>query len=134
MLISAFMKITTPISELSGKWKWTGEFPQQIVRMLGILDSLGGIGIILPSILKIKPGLTPLAAVGVVLLMVSASVFHLSRGEASVIVFNIILMLLASFVAWGRFRKFPILSRLQRKPKIPKRLSPGRIVTQDMSL
>ena len=109
MLMSAFMKIALPIPELSAKWKWTGELPQQVVRMLGIVDLLGGIGIILPAILKIKPGLTPLAAVGVVLLMISATVFHISRGEASVIAFNIILMLLASFIAWGRYKKLPIL-------------------------
>jgi putative oxidoreductase len=111
MLMSAFMKIATPIPELSAKWKWTGELPQQVVRMLGIVDLLGGIGIILPAILKIKPGLTPLAAVGVVLLMISATVFHISRGESSVIAFNIILMLFASFIAWGRYKKLPILPR-----------------------
>jgi putative oxidoreductase len=111
MLMSAFMKIASPIPELSAKWKWTGELPQQVVRMLGIVDLLGGIGIILPAILKIKPGLTPLAAVGVVLLMISATVFHISRGESSVIAFNIILMLLASFIAWGRYKKLPILPR-----------------------
>jgi DoxX-like family len=111
MLMSAFMKIATPISELSVKWKWTGELPETVVRLLGVLDLLGGIGIILPALLKIKPSLTPLAALGVVLLMISASVFHISRGEASVIGFNIILMLLASFIAWGRYKKLPILTR-----------------------
>jgi putative oxidoreductase len=116
MLMSAFMKIATPIPELSAKWKWTGELPQQVVRMLGIVDLLGGIGIILPAILKIKPGLTPLAAVGVVLLMISATVFHISRGESSVIAFNIILMLFASFIAWGRYKKLPILPRQQTIP------------------
>jgi putative oxidoreductase len=111
MVISAFMKIATPISKLSARWKWTGELPETVVRLLGVLDLLGGIGIIVPALLKIKPGLTPLAALGVVLLMTSASVFHISRGEASVIGFNIILMLLASFIAWGRYKKLPILTR-----------------------
>jgi hypothetical protein len=46
MLMSAFMKIATPIPEFSAKWKWTGELPQQVVRMLGIVDLLGGIGVI----------------------------------------------------------------------------------------
>ena len=76
-----------------------------------MLDLLGGIGIILVALLKIKPGLTPVAASGVVLLMISASVFHISRGEASVIGFNIMLMLLASFITWGRYKKLPILPR-----------------------
>jgi hypothetical protein len=108
MLISAFMKIATPISELSAKWKWTGELPEPIVRMLGILDLLGGIGIILPALLKIKPGLTSLAAGGVVLLMISATAFHILRGEESVIGFNIILMLFAGFITWGRYKKLPV--------------------------
>jgi putative oxidoreductase len=108
MLMSAYMKIATPILELSSKWKWTGELPETVVRLLGVIDLLGGIGIILPALLRIKPSLTPLAAVGIILLMISASVFHISRGEASVIGSNIILMFLASFIAWGRYKKLPI--------------------------
>jgi putative oxidoreductase len=111
MLMSAYMKIATPILELSSKWKWTGELPETVVRLLGVIDLLGGIGIILPALLRIKPSLTPLAAVGIILLMISASVFHISRGESSVIGFNIMIMLLASFVAWGRYKKSRILPR-----------------------
>ena len=111
MLMNAYMKLAMPISELSGVYKWTGELPEKIVRLLGVIDLLGGVGIILPALLKIKPSLTPLAAVGIILLMISATIFHTSRGESSVITFNIIVILLAGFVAWGRHKKLPILTR-----------------------
>jgi hypothetical protein len=101
MLMNAYLKIASPISELSALWKWTGEVPVVVVRLLGVVDLLGGLGIILPTLLKIKPRLAPLAALGIILLMISASVFHISRGESSVISFNIIVIGLAGFVAWG---------------------------------
>jgi len=91
--------------------KWTGEVPSYVVRLLGIIDLLGGVGVILPALLKIKPGLTSLAATGVVLLMLCAITFHVSRGESSVIGFNIMIMIMAGFVAWGRNKKLPIQAK-----------------------
>jgi putative oxidoreductase len=104
MLMNAYMKLAMPIPKLSAIYQWTGDLPETTVRLLGIVDLLGGVGIILPSLLKIKPGLSPLAAVGIILLMISATIFHISRDESSVIGFNFIVILFAGFVAWGRFR------------------------------
>ena len=69
-------------------------------------------GLILPALLRTKPGLTPIAALGIIALMLCASVFHISRGEGSAIGVNVVFAIIAAFIAWGRFKKVPILSKL----------------------
>ena len=64
---------------------------------------LAAAGLILPAALGIAPILVPLAAVGVVLLMIGAIITHTRRDEAPSIVVNIAILALAGFVAWGRF-------------------------------
>jgi hypothetical protein len=73
-------------------------------------DLAGGLGVLLPSLTRIKPGLTLLAALGLAALQASAIVFHVSRGEAAKTPFNVLLVALAAFVAWGR-RRAPIAPR-----------------------
>lgn len=107
MLSGAVLK-WLPISQSSAMMPWMGQLPEWQVRGLGLLDLLGAVGVILPSLLRIRPQLTVAAAIGIVLLMVSAIVFHISRGEASVIGFNVFLLLIAAFIAWGRQYKAAI--------------------------
>ena len=82
-------------------WAWVKE-NEGLVAFTGIVDVLAGLGLVLPTLLRIQPKLTIYAAYGTVLLMIAAIIFHLSRGEGSQIGFNIFCMLLAGFVAWGR--------------------------------
>jgi uncharacterized membrane protein len=82
--------------------------PEAMVRFIGISEILGGLGLLLPSALRIMPRLTPVAAGGLALVMVLATAFHVSRGEASVIPMNLVLMALAFFIVWGRSKKAPI--------------------------
>lgn len=110
-IMPGFMKMFQPIQSLSEMLPWAGEVPAGVVRGLGLLDLLGGVGIILPSLLRFKPELTIWAAYGTILLMVSAIIFHLSRGEASVIGFNVFLIMLLAFIAWGRKSKAPIYAK-----------------------
>ena len=72
-------------------------------------DHIGAIGLILPSALRVKPVLTPLAAVGLFVVMVLATGLHLVLGEPPVP--TIVLGGLAAFVAWARFKKAPISAR-----------------------
>jgi predicted Abi (CAAX) family protease len=106
-LSGAIMKFL-PIEKVSSMMPWTGEVDPILVRLLGIIDLLAATGLILPSLLRIKPQLTPWTSIGIVVLMFCAICFHLLRGEANVISFNIVLMILALFVAWGRWKKVPI--------------------------
>jgi DoxX-like family len=68
---------------------------------------------VLPALLHIQPKLTILAAYGIIVLMTAASAFHISRGEAKDIGFNIFMALLAALVAWGRQTKAPITPKNQ---------------------
>ena len=104
---SAGMKLLEPAEKLVAMWPWTSGH-SGLVIFTGVIDFLAGIGLILPTMLRIQPKLTVFAAYGAIVLMITASIFHISRGEASVIGVNIVFGILAVFVAWGRLRKAPI--------------------------
>ena len=89
---------------------WAGQVSPAFFYFTAAADLAGGLGIFLPSLTRIKPGLVILAALGCAALQSSAIVFHLSRGEAANTPFNILLVALSVFVAWGR-RKAPISPR-----------------------
>lgn len=110
LISGTFLKFM-PIEKISAMMPWTGQVPEIIVRLLGIVDLLGALGLILPALLRLKPKLTPWAALCTVALMLCATIFHISRGEASAIGFNLFCIVLAAFVAWGRFKKAPITSK-----------------------
>ena len=106
-VMAGLMKITSPIDELAANgMSFVNSFSEGTVRFIGISEVLGGIGLILPALLRIKPILTPLAAIGLAVVMVLAATYHISVGEPPVP--NIILFALFSFIAWGRIKKAPI--------------------------
>lgn len=104
-------KLTTPIPDLVAMMKWPGEYSPAFVRLIGAVDLLGGIGVLLPSMTRILPRLSVLAALGCTVLQVLAIGFHASRGELMVLPFNALLLALSIFVLWGRSRKAPIAAR-----------------------
>lgn len=111
LLWAAGMKLFQPPDKLATMWPWVGQVPVALVKFTGIVDLLGAMGLVLPALLRIRPQLTPLTAGCLILLMVCASIFHIMRGEASVIGVNIVFALLAVFVAWGRLTKAPIADK-----------------------
>ena len=80
--------------------------PQGLVISIGIVELLGVLGLILPMALKIKPILTPIAALGLAAVSMFGGIFHLVRNESDIMI-NIIFMVLALFIAIGRFRLSP---------------------------
>lgn len=108
---AGFMKLTFTIADLATKLPWANQIPEALIRFIGASELLGGIGIILPSLLRIKPLLTPLAALGLVAIMVFALVFHISREEYSAVGINAVMATLALVVAWGRYKKIPIQAK-----------------------
>ncbi|MBC9911577.1 DoxX family protein [Chitinophaga varians] len=112
-VMSGVMKLGYPIDKLAAMYPWTGQVPAVYVRLLGIVDLAGGLGLLLPALLRIKPMLTVWAAIGIIVLMVLATLFHISRGEASVTGFNMVVTLLAGVVVWGRTRLYPVLPKAQ---------------------
>ena len=107
-LMSGFMKLSQPIDQLSKMLPWAAQVPEALVRFIGVAEVLGAVGLILPSLLRIQPKLTPIAALGLAVLMLFAVFFHVSRGETPAIGMNFVLIAIAAFVAWGRFKKAPI--------------------------
>ncbi|MGK9123883.1 DoxX family protein [Olivibacter sp. SA151] len=96
---AGYTKLFTVGDKLAEMWPWTAEYPSLVI-VAGIADILLGIGIILPSLLKIRPQWITYSAIGIVSLMISAAVFHISRGEISDIGINVFVLLLAGFVVW----------------------------------
>lgn len=107
-IMAGFSKVAQPIEQLTQMMPWAGQVPAGLVRFIGMSELLGGLGLVLPALLRIKPILTVWAALGLVTVMIFAAIFHASRGEYSAIGMNIILALVAAFIAWGRFKKAPV--------------------------
>lgn len=87
---------------------WMAAVGPERLRVIGALEVLGGIGVIVPHLTGILPWLTPLAALCLAVLMGFAMVFHARRSERAAIVVNLVLGLIAAFVAYGRFALEPI--------------------------
>lgn len=100
------------------KWVLPPEFltaqsplPLWFVRFIGVCELLGAIGLILPALLRIRPGLTPLAAAGLVIIMLGATVITALTMDVAQAIFPLAAGLLAAFVAYGRWRLAPIRPR-----------------------
>jgi putative oxidoreductase len=107
-LLAGFPKTFQPIDTLAKRLTWAGEVPAWLVRFIGIVELLGAAGLILPALTHIVPSLTAIAAVGLALVMVCAIIFHISRKEYPHISVGVILLVLAAFVAYGRFVLMPL--------------------------
>jgi uncharacterized membrane protein YphA (DoxX/SURF4 family) len=81
---------------------------------LGIAEVLAAVGLTLPGLTRIQPWLVPCAAAGIMIVMISATIFHLARGELSSAVVTLILLVLATFVAYLRWKVMPIRRTVSR--------------------
>lgn len=108
--MAGVMKTTTPIPELAEMMPWVAEAPV-LARFIGVSELAAALGLLLPALTRIAPVLTPLAASGLVVVMIFAAGFHGVRGEFTALPLVIALGALAWFVAWGRFRRAPIAAR-----------------------
>jgi uncharacterized membrane protein len=82
---------------------WAADSSAGAVKAIGAVEVLGALGLILPAAVNIAPGLVPWAASGLAATMLGAAVVHLRRGEAKAVPVNLVLLILAAVVAWGRF-------------------------------
>ena len=103
-VFSGGMKLVLPVEKMTDPVALPGLF----LRFIGVCEVLGGIGLILPSLLRIRPGLTPLAAAGLIVIMIGATVITLAYiGIASALI-PLVVGILAAFVAYGRSKLAPI--------------------------
>ncbi len=103
-LFAGGMKLVVPIEVLTEQMP----LPALIVRAIGVAEVLGAVGLILPGLLGIRPGLTPLAAAGLLILMSGATGFSLASNDLSSTLIPCVVALLAAFVAYGRWRLVPL--------------------------
>lgn len=100
---AGLMKLTTPRAALADKMHWVNNATDGQVKLVGLVEVLGAIGLVLPAIVDIAPVLVPLAAIGLALTMVGAVVVHLRDGEGFAAAMPaVVLGLLCLVVAWGR--------------------------------
>jgi uncharacterized membrane protein YphA (DoxX/SURF4 family) len=109
--VAGLSKLTQPIAELAKSMPSVTTLPEVLVRFIGVSEFAGALGLILPSVTRIKPVLTAWAAVGLIVVMVLAGAFNVWHGEAQALPVNVVLGGLASIVANGRFGKARIPSR-----------------------
>lgn len=107
-LMGGIVKLTiskTKVKEKVGGW--VEDFKELEVRIIGLLEVLGSLGLILPILLNVYPILTPIAAGGLGITMIVAAQTHLRRKES--IVANVILLILSLFIVLGRLVLVPVI-------------------------
>ena len=82
--------------------------PRAFLVFIGTAEVLGALGLILPGITRIRPGLTPLAAAGLVLLTICAAIYQVAGGQPANAVFALVMGAVAAFVGYGRWRLAPL--------------------------
>jgi uncharacterized membrane protein YphA (DoxX/SURF4 family) len=102
-LMAGIMKSTQPKNKLVKSLPWVNDFSLQTVRFIGISELLGAIGIVVPQLTGICSILTPIAAVGLAVIMVMAAAHHLPKKEYREFAFNTTFLILAVVVALYRF-------------------------------
>ncbi|MBU2670348.1 DoxX family protein [Actinoplanes bogorensis] len=103
-LAAGLMKVVQPRAKLAESGLgWVNDYTDIQVKLIGAVEVLAAIGLTLPALLDIAPILVPLAATGLVIIMVGAIVVHARRKENQPLIANVVLLILAAVVAWGRF-------------------------------
>jgi hypothetical protein len=102
-LFAGGLKLVLPIEEMTKEIPLPGWF----LRFIGVAEVFGALGLILPGLLRIRPGLAPLAAAGLVIIMIGATVVTLAAGDVAAALMPLVVGVLAAFVAYGRWRLVP---------------------------
>ena len=105
-LLTGVMKLIVPREKAMERAPYCEDYSQRQLHLIGIVEILGALGLVLPAVTGILPWLTPVAAVGLALVMIGAIRTHLRREEN--VIGNVIPLLLSLFVAFGRFFVEPL--------------------------
>ncbi|MFE7530684.1 DoxX family protein [Kitasatospora sp. NPDC057542] len=112
-LLGGVLKVVAPkerIAAAGSSGRWVEDFGAGGVKAIGAVEVLAAVGLVLPAVLGIAPVFVPLAAVGLVLLMAGAAAVRMRRREYRLVAVDAVYILLAAFVAWGRFGPEPFLN------------------------
>ena len=108
--MAGFMKLSKPKEELKkqGSMAWVNDVSSSTLKLIGTLELLAALGLIVPQVTGIQSWLTPVAALGLVFTMIGALTLHIRRGDGrQALVVNVMLLLIAAFVAYGRYTLVP---------------------------
>ena len=106
-LFSGTTKLILPVAEMTKDTVLPGWF----LRFIGVAEIFGALGLILPALLRIRPGLTPLAAACLVIIMIGATAITVPAHGVGFALIPATVLLLTAFVAYGRWRLAPIRAR-----------------------
>ena len=102
-LFAGGMKFVMSIEDMTQQMP----MPGWLLHFIGMCEVLGALGMILPWLTRMRPGLTPLAAAGLVIIMIGATVTTLTTGNMATALIPLVVGVLAAFVAYGRWRQMP---------------------------
>ena len=102
------LMMLSPTTSQSTRMPYIMAVPPILRRFIGVAEVIAMVGLILPGLTHILSWLTPLAATGLVILMISAVIFHIPRREYPNIVLNLIFLAMAAIVAYRRFVVVPL--------------------------
>lgn len=108
---AGLIKLLMPMPQLSELLVWPAALPPGLVRTIGAAELIGAAGLIIPAATRIKPWLTPIAALGLSVIMALAIVFHTAREEWAPLPINMVFIAIAVFIVWGRSVRAPIPAR-----------------------
>src|SRR5688500_4169908 len=98
------MKLVIPLDDPA----MTMGLPVLFIRFIGLVEVLGAVGLIVPGLLKVRTGLVPIAATGLAIITVGATIFHLANGDGiATVSFPLVVAPLSGFVAYGRWQAAP---------------------------
>jgi uncharacterized membrane protein YphA (DoxX/SURF4 family) len=106
-LATGVNKLARPRLALAGQMAYVEDFSDSQIKGIGALEVLAAIGLVVPPLIHFATFLTPLAAVGLILLMGGAAATHARRREPQMVAVNGVLLVLAAVVAVGRFGPYP---------------------------
>lgn len=98
------IKLVLPLDQMTGPIP----LPGLLLRFIGVCEVLGGLGLILPGLLRIRTGLTPLAAAGLAIIMIGATAITAAGGAVAMAILPLVVGILATFVAYGRWKLKPL--------------------------
>jgi uncharacterized membrane protein YphA (DoxX/SURF4 family) len=110
-LAAGAMKLLQPKEKLAASgMEWTHGFSAIAVKGIASLEILAALGLVLPAMLGIAPVLVSFAALGLALVMIGAGITHARRKESQMVIANVVLLILAAVVAWGRLGPYAFAS------------------------
>jgi uncharacterized membrane protein YphA (DoxX/SURF4 family) len=107
-IMAGAIKLLLPLDQLAPKNPWVTQVPEWLPSLIGLAELAGGLGLILPSVIRIEPRLSVYAAFSLAFMMLLAIAFHAYRREFAAIPVNVVLLVAAVYVGWSRLKKYPI--------------------------